>query len=250
MKYDGLTSAYWDEQGQRIEEMRAKVNAQTIVADGRTVPDDDSLVIGSGRRMNVAILFLDISGSSQRPSYTEEEQLVNLRVSNLFFSEMIKIVEDYGGFVEKNTGDGLLAYFENNGGDPPEAAVKRAVACALTMMATNDYYIKTILQNSRINPLKFRLSIEYGPVTIARLGAPRRFNSIVAIGNAANFASKMLSNAKAGEIVLGAAAKEQLPIDWQYRFTELAVLFTGWHYRVNGQPYPLYRYTGRWSRLM
>jgi class 3 adenylate cyclase len=230
--------------------MRAKINAQSIVTDGRTLPDDEALAIGSGRRMNVAILFLDICGSSQRPSYTEEEQLINLRVLNLFFSEMIKIVEDYGGFVEKNTGDGLLAYFEDNGGDPPETAVKRAVTCGLTMMATNDYYIKTILQNSRIEPLKFRLSIEYGPVTIGRLGAARRFNSIVAIGNAANFASKMLSKAKAGDILLGATAKDKLPVDWQYRYTELAVLFTGWTYRINGLPYPLYRYTGRWARLL
>jgi adenylate cyclase len=43
-----------------------------------------------------------------------------LRVLNLYFSEMIKIAEEYGGTVEKNTGDGLMAYFEDNSGEPKE----------------------------------------------------------------------------------------------------------------------------------
>jgi site-specific recombinase XerD len=39
-----------------------------------------------------------------------------------------------GDTVEKNTGDGLMAYFED-GGQQGEPGSKRAVACALTMMA-------------------------------------------------------------------------------------------------------------------
>ena len=46
---------------------------------------------------------------------------------------MIRIAEEYGGNVEKNTGDGLLAYFNDDEGTPPEFGPKRAVACALTM---------------------------------------------------------------------------------------------------------------------
>lgn len=87
----------------------------------------------------MAVLFLDISGFSKRPSETEEEQGMLLRVLNLFFTEMIKIAEEYGGTVEKNTGDGLMAYFEDGAGNPPERGAKRAVACALTMMAANEH---------------------------------------------------------------------------------------------------------------
>jgi len=250
MNYDGLPASYWNEQGHRIEELRKKVNAQSVISPGRVLPDDESLVIGSGRRLNVAVMFLDISGSSARASYTEAEQLTNLRVLNLFFSEMVKIAEDYGGFVEKNTGDGLLAYFEDGRGDPPERGTKRALACALTMFATNEHYVTPILRNSSIAPLAFRLSIDYGPVTIARLGAPRRFNSIVAIGTTANFAAKMLAHAKPGEIVLGEQGRLQLPLSWQSKFTELAVFSSGWNYVLTQAPYPLYRYNGRWSRLV
>jgi adenylate cyclase len=250
MRYDGLQESYWHSQAQRIEALRRKINTQSLVTTGRVIPEEESLVIGSGCRMNLAVLFLDISGSSARPSYTEAEQLTNLRVLNLFFSEMVRICEDYGGCVEKNTGDGLLAYFEDGGGTPADAGTVRAIASGLTMLATNDYIIGPILRNSSIPEIQFRASIDYGPVIIGRLGAPRRFNSIVAIGTPANFASKMLANARAGEIVLGDQAKLQLPPAWQIQYTELATLFTGWNYTLTGAPYPLFRFTGRWSRLV
>jgi class 3 adenylate cyclase len=87
-------------------------------------------------------------------------------------------------------------------------------------------------------------------VTVARLGAARRFNANVAIGATANFANKMLAKAQPGEIVLGASARGRLPLDWQTRHTELATTDTGWVYRASGLPYPLYRYTSRWVDLV
>ena len=118
------------------------------------------------------------------------------------------------------------------------------------MFASNHNLISPILRNSAIEPLNFRVSIDYGPVTIAKLGAPKRFNSMVAIGVPANFASKMLKNAQADELVLGEQAKLQLPLEWQTNYTEVAMGDTGWTYVVSGRPYPLFRYTGRWSHLI
>ena len=112
---------------------------------------------------------------SSRRSETEEEQELLLRILNLFFTEMIKIAEDYGGTMEKNTGDGLMAYFEDGGGEPREGGAKRAVACSLTMMAANEHLIKPILLATPVPELQFRISIDYGNVTVARLGAARRF---------------------------------------------------------------------------
>jgi adenylate cyclase len=85
------------------------------------VPAEDSLVLGEGRRIQLAVLFLDICGWSSRPSFLPHEQATNLQILNLFFTEMVRVAEDYGGEVEKNTGDGLLAYFPNGTRDdgPP-----------------------------------------------------------------------------------------------------------------------------------
>jgi len=249
MDYDGLQTSYWQEQIDRIKALRDKIATTAPSQPGRVVPEDEDLAIGQGRRLKMAVLFLDISGFSSRLSETEDEQALLLKVLNLFFTEMIKIAEEYGGTVEKNTGDGLMAYFEDGAGTPAEGGCKRAVASALTMMAANDYLIKPILEATPVPELKFRVSIDYGFVTVARLGAARRFNANVAIGATANFASKMLAFAEPGDIVIGATVRDQLPLAW-HQFTQSTATATGWVYRQTGLPYPLYKYTGRWSRLM
>lgn len=250
MNYDGLQDSYWRTQITRVEELRRRISDRPKVGEGRTVPDDDALSIGDGKRLSMAVMFIDICGFSNRPMETLEEQDLTLRVLNIFFTEMIRIAEEYGGNVEKNTGDGLMIYFNDGDGTPAEMGAKRAVAAALTMMATNEHLISPILRATPTKEIEFRASIDYGSVTIARLGSARRFNSNAAIGTTANFASKMLRHAKGGDIVLGESARNQLPADWQTNWTELLPIETGWHYRVSGKAYSLYRYTGRWSRLV
>jgi adenylate cyclase len=40
-----------------------------------------------------------------------EQQKAVLVLMNIFMAEMLNIVRDFGGSYEKNTGDGLMAYF-------------------------------------------------------------------------------------------------------------------------------------------
>jgi len=251
MNYDGLERSYWESQITRIEGLRAKIAARASSPAGRVIPDDTDLAIGTGRRLNLTVMFIDISRFSARRSVTADEQELMLRVLNLFFTEMIRIVEDYGGAVEKNTGDGLMAYFEDQPSDDLGGnSAKRAVACALTMAAANEYLVSPILRATGVPPLEFRTTMDHGAVTIARLGAAQRFNANVAIGNTANFAAKMLGLVKPGDIALGAAVRNRLPTLWQTLWTELSPISTGWVHTDTNVPYLLYLYTGRWANLL
>lgn len=250
MNYDALEMAYWEAQKQRIETLRQKISGRPSIGDGRVVPADEDLSIGDGRRLNMAVMFIDICGFSSRPMETIEEQDLMLRILNLYFTEMIRIAEEYGGNVEKNTGDGLLIYFNDNEGNPPENGPKRAVACALTMFAATNHLINPIIQASNTKPIEFRVSIDYGSVTVARIGAPRRFNANVAIGTTANFASKVMRFAQAGEIVIGESAKNLLPAGWTNSWAELIPEPSGWSYVATGAPYRLYKYIGRWKNFL
>jgi len=243
--YERLTRAYWDSQVKRVVKDLAKIAGQTAAA-GRVVPEEEDLAIGQGRRLNMAVLFLDLSGFSARPAETAEEQELLLRVFNLFFTEMIRIVEEYGGTVEKNTGDGLMAYFEDGGGTPPESGAKRAVACSLTLMHTTQNLINPILQGSGVEDLHFRIGIDYGPVTVAQIGARQRFHGLVAIGTTANIASKMLDVANPDAIVIGEAVLPRLPNAWS-QWWRLDKAITGWTYLATGVLYSFYRYDGRWT---
>ena len=209
------------------------------------MPEENDLLLGTGRRLQMAVMFIDLCGFSARPAVTSAEQELLLRTFDFFFTEMIRVAEDYGGTVEKNTGDGLMAYFEDRGG--VDLGTRRAVGAALTMLDTTDQVINPVLRNNGIKPIDFRVGIDYGTVTVARIGAAKRFGSLVAIGATANIACKMLSVGKAGEILLGANAHHQLPADWQ-KWSYIHSLYSGWVYQTTNLPYPFYRYTGRWTQ--
>lgn len=245
MNFNHLETAYWRGQAERVETLRQKIANRAATTAGRVVPDDADLSIGAGRQLNLTVMFLDISGFSSRRSSTFDEQEMMLRVLNLFMTEMIKVIEDYGGTVEKNTGDGLMAYFE----DSTEAnSTQKAVACALTLHAANEHLITPVLKATPVDPIQFRVSMDYGAVTIARIGAARGFNANVAIGNIANFAAKMLQHVNPGDVGLGANAKARLPEYWQATHAELSPVSTGWFFGDSKVPYPLYLYTGRWAK--
>src|SRR5258708_22248898 len=75
------------------------------VVKGRVVPDIEDLTIGSGRQLQLAILFLDICGFSAIPNWSSDEQKAVLSRLYLFMSEMVTVVRDFEGHFEKNTGD-------------------------------------------------------------------------------------------------------------------------------------------------
>src|SRR5262249_8323972 len=139
------------------------------VTDGRVMPDRDDITIGSGRRFELAVLFLDICGFSSRPNWTLDEQNTMLGIMNVFMAEMLSVVNDFGGTYEKNTGDGLMAYFGESGATEADR-IKPAIEAALVMHYFNDHLFTPWLQGQNIQPLSFRVGIDHGPVTIARVG--------------------------------------------------------------------------------
>lgn len=242
-----LTSAYRRAQIDRVVATLNKITARpSVFAQGRVIPQSDDLAIYDGRRLEATVLFLDICKFSSRPCENAEEQLVMVQVLSLFFTEMIRIIEDHGGFVEKNTGDGLMAYFAKN--DLPSVSIQqRALTCTLTMFSAADTLINPVLANSNIPTLDFRVCMDHGNITVAKVGAARRFNGIVAVGTTANIASKMLSVAKANTILLGDAMLPGIPQSWVKEFVQLESKDTGWTYRQSQTPYSFWRYTGRWK---
>lgn len=182
------------------------------VKDGRVVPDIEDLIIGGARRLRLAVLFLDICKFSAIPSDSHEQQEAVLKILNLFMAEMLHAVRAHDGVFEKNTGDGLMAYF----GEAPEAeTTSRAVEAAVTMHCYNDQVISPKLKAIGLPQITFRVGIESGPVTIAKVGVRGDHHSLVAIGAAANIACKLMGLIPDGGIVLGNYARSFLSYGWQ-----------------------------------
>ena len=240
------TSAYRAKQVARTLDTLNRIVARPGVAAGRVVPDADDLPIHDGRRIDATIMFLDICKFSDIPSWTEAEQQTVLQILSLLFSEMIRIVEDHGGVVEKNTGDGLMAYFvKQSGNDVPPP--HRALAAALTMFAAKDRLINPIIERSGLTPIKFRICMDHGPITVANVGAARGFRGIVAIGATANISAKMLGFADPDSILVGTKFLNGLPNEWVTHWVKLMTVETGWVLREGNTPYAFWSYHGRWT---
>lgn len=240
-----ISLTYHNLQSRRIEANRRRIQAlQNTISDGRVIPDPADLPIGRGRRLEATVLFLDISGFTARPSETAADQEAQVRVLSLFFSEIIRVVGNYGGTIEKNTGDGIMGYFSRSSG--PGDVRHRGVACAMSIFYAVDQFINPSIERSGLEPIRFRICLDHGWITVARLGAAQRFNHIVAIGAVANRTSKMLAHARANELLLGDAMLDGLPSKWLRDHVEEKSSQTGWHHR-NGQPYTFWLFDGRWN---
>jgi adenylate cyclase len=212
-----------------------------LIDPGRVAPREGDLSIGKGRRLNMAILFLDICGFSGRLSETEEEQELVLKALNLFFPEMIRVAEKCGGTIEKHTGDGLLVWFEDAFVGNADRGTERALKTAIEMIERNRQFVSPALKSRGIEEITFRVAIDYGPVTIASLGSPKRFRANVVIGTKANIACKLLKLANGGDIVLGDVARQELPATYQIRLSPITS-DTGWEYRLSKAKYPAWVY--------
>ena len=194
----------------RIEVLNDRINGVTA---GRVMPDLEQVTIGSGKRFTLSVLFLDICGFSSLPNWTADEQKHVLALMNIFMAEMLNIVRDFGGTYEKNTGDGLMAYF-GEGCSTDAERVKPAVEAAVTMHYVNDQLFTPWFQARQIQPLRFRIGVDLGPVTISRVGLRGAESSIVAIGTPANIACKLMNRIPNGGICIGGDVHKNLPPGW------------------------------------
>ncbi len=219
---------------QRFEKRLQKLRDVLPIRSGRVVPSDDDLPIGDARRLRLAVLFLDICGFSKVPNYDENDQDQVLKLLNLFMAEMLQIVKSLNGDFEKNTGDGLMAYFK----DGPEAeCIQRAVDAAVTMHCYNDQVISPRLKGIGLPEIKFRVGIEAGLVTIANVGVRGDHHSLVAIGDVPNIACKLMNLMPNGGIILGNYTRTLLSNDWQKETVSTGPL-PGYVIRGTTTPYP------------
>ena len=146
-----------------------------------------------GERRQVTVMFCDLQGFTPLSEKLGEERLYSL-VDELF-EMMIHKVHEYGGTVNKGTGDGIMALF----GSPIalEDAPQRAIRSALAIQHEMAKFSGTLKEESDAPPLKMRIGIHTGPVVVGSLGNDLRVE-FTAVGDTVNLASRMEGLAEPG----------------------------------------------------
>jgi class 3 adenylate cyclase len=136
--------------------------------------------------MPLAVLFCDVNGFTEFAAQRMPYDVVH--VVNRLFLRIGEAVLANSGYIDKYLGDGLLALWGVEGGEPQQL-VLNAVRAALLMQ----HSVREL--SAHLNPhfggqLSLRVGIHFGPAIIGRIGHPAR-QQLTAIGDTVNVASRV-----------------------------------------------------------
>jgi adenylate cyclase len=143
-----------------------------------------------GETLQVTILFTDIRSFTTISEKMDAQALVGLL--NEYFTEMVGIVMEEDGVVDKYIGDAIMAVFGAPVPKPNDAinAVRAAVRMRHALRKLNER-----LAERGLAPLRTGIGIHTGEVVAGNIGSEARMEYTV-IGDAVNLASRLESNTK------------------------------------------------------
>jgi adenylate cyclase len=177
-----------------VDGLKERDNLRTTFGKYMTSSVMDHLLAGKvalgGESLRVTILFSDIRSFTTISESMDPQHLVALL--NEYFTEMVSIVMDEGGVVDKYIGDAIMAVFGAPVPTPDDAvnAVRAAVRMRRALRTLNER-----LAPRKLGPLKTGIGIHTGEVVAGNIGSERRMEYTV-IGDAVNLASRLESSTK------------------------------------------------------
>jgi adenylate cyclase len=154
---------------------------------------------------NLAICFTDIRGFTAFSEETEPVHLFSL-VSALL-ADQVNIIHDYGGYVDKFGGDGVMAIF-----DGPDMVLQSCL-CAVNMLESAR--MKSSAGSQQTRP--FGIGIHTGPAVVGNIGSLEHLD-YSAIGSTVNLAARLCGQAEATSIVVSKAVRDIVEDDPRLNF--------------------------------
>ena len=164
--------------------------------------DEGGAVRSPNHRQEVTVLFADMVSFTSFSESLPTEEVVD--VLNQHFEVFHRIIDYYGGHVDKYIGDAVMAVFNHPHEDADHArhAAKAALAMARACAKLG------ILRPSG-EPVAFRFGINTGEAIVGNIGAAERLEYTV-IGDAVNIASRMGGMGEANEVMATRTTFEKL----------------------------------------
>ncbi|HTM19060.1 MAG TPA: adenylate/guanylate cyclase domain-containing protein [Kofleriaceae bacterium] len=149
-----------------------------------------------GQLSDITMLYSDIRGFTAMSDGRPPKEVVN--TLNEYFEVMVEVLFKHQGTLDKFVGDEIIGLF----GAPiaMEDAAYKAVVCALEMMSALEEFNRT-RQAENQPPIKIGVGINTGSVITGNIGSTRALQ-YTAIGDAMNVASRLVSLARPGEVIV------------------------------------------------
>ena len=154
---------------------------------------------------DLAICFTDIRGFTAFSEGTEPGRLFRL-VSSLLAAQ-VDTIHDYGGYVDKFGGDGVMAIF-----DGPDM-VRQCCMCALSILDIAG--LKEVADTDEMR--RFGIGIHTGRAVVGNIGSTEHLD-YSAIGSTVNLAARLCGQAEATSIVVSKAVRDAVVDDPHLNF--------------------------------
>lgn len=150
-------------------------------------------------RKHMTVFFSDIKDFSQLAEELEPEALTDLL--NCYLTEMSKIINHYGGTLDKFMGDGMMVFFGDRDSKGAKADAVRCVSMALAMRKKMKELQQVWFNQGIKKPMQIRIGINTGFCTVGTFGTSYH-RDYTALGTQVNLASRLESVAQPGEILV------------------------------------------------
>jgi adenylate cyclase len=172
----------------RLKRFLAPQIAELIISSG------NDRILESHRR-EITVVFCDLRGFTAFSETAEPEDV--MAVLREYQSNLGTLVDKFEGTVERFTGDGLMAWF--NDPLPCDDPCGRAVRMGLEMR--DRVAALAINWRKHDHDLGFAIGMAHGYATLGRIGFERRFD-YAAVGMVVNLAARLCGEAKDGQILI------------------------------------------------
>jgi adenylate cyclase len=150
-----------------------------------------------GTKRPVVVFFSDIRGFTPMSEKMSPDEIASLLTE--YFTEMVEIVFENGGTLDKFMGDAIMALWGApiTYEDDADRAMRAAIEQQRTVAALNEKWAT----EGRQHQVQIGIGINFGEVFAGNIGSDRRLEYTV-IGDAVNTAARLCSKAGGGEILV------------------------------------------------
>jgi adenylate cyclase len=194
----------------KLREQRIKNNLERYLSPQvaeAVINEKDEVSLTTSKR-KIAMLFSDIRNFTTKCEELEPEQLV--AYLNEYFTQMVDVIFNHQGTVNKFVGDMIVAMF----GAPSAIADREywAIASAINMQKRiKNLPIDWIRENFITG-----IGISSGDVIVGNIGSPQHMD-YTAIGDEMNIAARLQGLAKGGQILVTRSVYEATQSNFKFR---------------------------------
>jgi len=173
--------------------------------------EEESFTVTVGKPTYFCVGIVDIIGSTKTVARLPANK--SSRYYEIFLNNMAKVVRQYNGQVLKTMGDSLLFYFPDTSFSERKFGFLSCLECGFSLMDTHEK-LKDLLAAEMLPAIDFRISFDYGNVTMMR----NTEWAVDLVGPTINTCAKINGICSANGMVIGGDLYEKTKSFKEYKF--------------------------------